>query len=181
MSNKISRCTQKTSLVCIYKIIVRERIKATEKRENPGQNPGQIPVVANIRRIQDLTPVLITRRELVGKIASAYIARRNISTAFVAVGMFVLLMWALSQDSGKPVSKENIQSVVTEIKYNSRDKTIAYLLLELPDKKIIKMFINLKPAPKIGDSVPLIVEHYDNDKKYYGINHQRWFDDQYIR
>jgi len=114
----------------------------------------------------------------VGNIASAYLARRNMSTAFVAVGMLILLMWALSQDSGKPVSKENIQSVVTEIKYNSRDKTIAYLLLELADKKVIKVSVNLKPAPKIGDSIPLVVERYNNGKKYYSVNQQEWLDNQ---
>lgn len=113
-------------------------------------------------------------------LAQLFIANRNMRAAFTATGLAGLLVWMFFQETGPVVSKEHINAVVTGVEYEPGGQTTSFLSLELPDKTALKLLINLKPAPKVGDTVPVIIEIYKDDKRYYSIDHRKWFDDQVI-
>jgi len=99
----------------------------------------------------------------------------------VAVGV-----WFFVHERNAPtfVGRENVRAVVTEIKTSPGERAkqaventkFQFLEIRLPDGKVIPLKIdthNRRPL-KVGDSIPMIQELYDDDSTTYVIDHQEW-------
>ncbi len=97
-----------------------------------------------------------------------------------AVGAAVLLVlmlawaWYVTRDyaSDKIVRTEHVSATVIHVPVagsSARRAAPVVCMVELEDgRKIRLMFTN--PAPKVGDSVPLRVEYFENGEAYYSLD-----------
>ncbi len=117
--------------------------------------------------------------------ATAYRNWRAIIGAIVLLGVFI---WALmlKQEflSRKLLSIRHEEAVVKRVvkldlnkvpsRFGSSEGVTLYKgVLELPDGTELKLTL-VPPIPKVGDRVPLIVEHYDDGSRFYTIDREKW-------
>ncbi len=109
-------------------------------------------------------------------------AHRNWRAISILVMLLALVLWALVSKhdmSRKPLYVEHEEAFVREVrKVDLRGGTrsgggsglLFYVVrLELPDGSTFEAGIR-PPVPRVGESVPVIVEHYDDDEKHYRID-----------
>ncbi len=103
--------------------------------------------------------------------ATSYRNTRAWGTVFFLIAM-LLLLFIQEKTGPKFLGTEQGKGEVVEIKLSSsQDQATerAYLKIQV-DGGIVKAFLSVKPYPKVGDSVPLTVELFDDQTKRYYIN-----------
>ncbi len=116
--------------------------------------------------------------------ATAY---RNWRAALAVLLLLPILIWALAvkdeMSSQQLLAVDHATAIVRKIveldtsklstKFGATGISVYQGYLELPDGNEIELTL-IPPIPKIGDRVPLIVEHYDDGKTYYRIDRDEW-------
>lgn len=80
------------------------------------------------------------------------------------------------------LGRENMQGLVVNIKQpeNKNAKaTIPLVEIEMEDKTVIKRNFLRQPHPALGDTIPIIIESYDNGERWYLINYEAWQEQLY--
>jgi hypothetical protein len=110
---------------------------------------------------------------------------RNWRAIFIAIALLIITLWAINQKRSlklidttyeigvvKSVKRHSVQGIST--KYGkSGGITIYKGKLLLSNNTGIELQL-VPPIPNIGDSIPLIVEHFSNGKKFYFIDIEKW-------
>ncbi|HHD79150.1 MAG TPA: hypothetical protein ENK98_05905 [Epsilonproteobacteria bacterium] len=90
--------------------------------------------------------------------------------------MLLFILLVMPYFTSEPIKQETITSTIS---YVGEPTTIngksAYdTRFKLPDDTEVEMWVMQSPYPKIGDQVPLNVEHLSNGKKVYRIDYTKW-------
>ncbi len=110
-------------------------------------------------------------------------SHRNSRGVFAVIGLIGVLVWALvlkkQEESHTLLRTDQITATISQIKITKREGdsrtsgATYFVQLELPDKKHIR-FMLLRQPPKVGTQVPVLVDIYDDDKKYYHYSLVEW-------
>ena len=110
---------------------------------------------------------------------------RNWRAIYTAAGFLLILLWAgIEIRSNKLIDTTRDTAVVLEIRKHSTaaahsawgesgGSTICTGKLMLSDSTTVELLL-FSPLPNVGDKMPMVVEHYNDGKKYYSIDHQDW-------
>jgi len=104
-------------------------------------------------------------------------AHRNARAWGMVFALAGILAWALWETSAERVEYREIAGQLLEVKGKDDADKNAFLVgrIQLPDGKEIKLILpSQQPHPKVGDTVPLIYERYDDGQVYYFFNTLRW-------
>ena len=111
---------------------------------------------------------------------------RNTRAVLAVVFLSPILIWVLATDqqlgTNRLLAVEHEKAIVTRIdqldtsELHSKlgsDVIIYQGYVELTDGSEIELGL-IPPIPKVGDGVPILVEHYEDGKTYYRIDRQEW-------
>lgn len=110
---------------------------------------------------------------------------RNWEAIFSAVGVLLILAWAVVQLWSAEIVRITFETaVVREVKSfttagadagrgDGGGMSVQVGRLELNDGRTIEILL-VPPIPRTGDRVPLKVEHYDDGSRSYSIDRTRW-------
>lgn len=106
-------------------------------------------------------------------LADWFISMRNVRAWTVAIGLLVLLLWALAFQPPELVNRSTLSAEVLEIVAVTETLNRALVRLENGDK--VKLMLSVRPPPpKKGDKVVIIVEHYADASTYYTFDNTQW-------
>jgi len=109
------------------------------------------------------------------KLATDY---KNMRMRLMTMGLalFLLYLIAMPYFTPKPLKMELITSTISHVgEHTTINGQNAYdTRFTLPDGSEVEMWVMESPYPKVGDKVPLDVEHFDDAKKVYRINYMKW-------
>jgi hypothetical protein len=113
-------------------------------------------------------------------------SRPNAQAISTAVLLLALCAWFFVHERNAPafVGSENVRAVVIGIEASPGDGAqqdvanteFQFLEVRLPDGKVIPLKIDIRNRRplKVGDSIPMIQELYDDDSTMHVIDHQEW-------
>jgi len=100
---------------------------------------------------------------------------RNVQGWSAAIFLLVMLAWLLLGTANKRISRAETQAQVITTSLLKSSQISGGLHLKMADGKTLKLFVSANPFPKVGDTVPLIVEQYEDGSSLYMLDQQRWF------
>lgn len=104
-------------------------------------------------------------------------AHRNARAWGMVFALAGMLAWTLWETSAERVEYREMTGQLLEVRGEDDLDKNALLVgrIQLPDGKEIKLVLPpQQPHPKVGDTVPLIYERYDDGEVYYFFNTLSW-------
>lgn len=102
-------------------------------------------------------------------------AHRNARAWGMVFALAGMLAWTLWETSAERVEYREMAGQLLEVKGGADSKALLVGRIQLPDGKQVKLVLPpQQPHPKVGDTVPLIYERYDDGQVYYFFNTLRW-------
>lgn len=102
-------------------------------------------------------------------------AHRNARAWYMVVVLTGLLAWTLWETSAERIEYHQISGDMLEV--IGENSGIAMGRVRLADGHEIKVYLPLQLPPKVGDRVPLIIEHYEDGRVMYAFDNASWIAD----
>ena len=111
-------------------------------------------------------------------IANRFIALRNAHAWMTAIGLLIILLWALWDAPAERVEYRELTGellTASEVLQTENTPSLYMGIVRLADGTQVKLMLSpRRPVPAKGDQVPLIFERYADGKILYTFDNTRW-------